>query len=399
MLQDHLFLCLAHGYKGQRLLEEARLLGVRTLLLARASSRELWPEKIADEVFYLPEFSDQEQLARCLGYLARTRHFQAVFPLDELSVEAAALAREQLGLDGQSLSQAHLFRDKLLMRLAAARVRIPQPQFVAALNDGDLQEFMDRVPGPWYLKPRRLAGSAGIARVETRVQLLDHLEELEDQRAFYLVEESVEGRVYHVDSLVYGYQIPFAQVHVYGDPPWRISHYGGVFTTTTVNQRDRANSILRTLNEQVIGALGLNRGIVHAEFLERAGEFYFLEAAARVGGANIDVLVEHTSGINLWREWLRMELCALQNRSYQSPPLKDHYGAMLTCLSRQAWPDLTEFAGPDLSWTLHRLHHAGLVLTCRDFDRLAARVLKIKEQMESRFLAVLPPEPVGGRSA
>ncbi|MBX3171182.1 MAG: ATPase [Candidatus Eremiobacteraeota bacterium] len=299
--QQPLFLCLAQAYKGRILLEEARALGIRTLLFAHQSTRGQWAEETADEIFYFPDFSDRLPLCQAIAYLARTRRFEAVFPLDELSVEVAAVIREHLGLPGLDVSQAHRFRDKLLMRQAAEHVGISQPRFVAALNDQSLREFVARVAGPWYLKPRSLAGSAGIMRVENEGQLWVRLQELGEQRGFYLLEESIEGRVYHVDSLVYGHQIPFAQVHAYGDPPWRISQQGGVFTTSTVHPRDRAHSHLRTLNERVIGGLGLARGVVHAEFLERKGRFYFLEAAARVAGANIDVLVEKSSGLNLWR--------------------------------------------------------------------------------------------------
>lgn len=397
MHQHPLFLCLAQGPKGHRLLEEARKLGVRTLLLVSEATRGQWTEEVADEIFYFPDFSDRHSLRKALSYLARTRRFEAIFALDELSVEVAALLREHLGLEGLDLSQAHRFRDKLLMRRVAQHVGLPQPVFVATLNDQDLQDFVEKVPAPWYLKPRSLAGSAGILRVESRDQLWTRLQELGEERGFYLLEESIEGVVYHVDSLVYAHQIPFAQVHAYGDPPWQISQHGGVFSTATVHARDPANHILRTLNERVIGALGLARGVVHAEFLERDGRFYFLEAAARVAGANLDVLVEKSSGINLWREWLRMELCALRGTTYDTPPLKAAYGGMLTCLSRQPWPDLETGDVPELAWKLHRLHHAGVVLASPNFGRVQVSMSVLKARMEDQLLAVLPPARVKAR--
>ena len=399
MHQHPLFLCLAKGFKGQVLLEQARALGVRTLLLTHEATRGQWADEVADEVFYFPDFGDRESLWKAVAYMARTRRFEAIFPLDELSVEVAALVREHLGLEGLDVSQAHRFRDKLLMRQAVGRAGLPQPRFVAAFNDQAVRDFAAQVPPPWYLKPRSLAGSAGIVRVEGQQQLSPRLEELGDQRGFYLLEEAIEGRVLHVDSLVYGDQVAFAQVHAYGDCPWQISQKGGVFTTSTVEARDTANSLLRTLNERAISALSLARGVVHAEFLERDGRFYFLEAAARVGGANIDVLVEQTSGVNLWREWLRMELCALRATSYTTPPLKARYGAMLTCLTRQAWPDLEDFDAVEVVWKLHRLHHAGLVLVSPEFSRLQSRLIEYKRRMEEQFLAILPPRRAGvGRS-
>jgi len=47
------------------------------------------------------------------------------------------------------------------------------------------------------------------------------------------------------------------------------------------------------------------RGVTHAEYIRAHadGRYYFLEIAARVGGAFIADLVDVSTGINLWREW------------------------------------------------------------------------------------------------
>ena len=42
--------------------------------------------------------------------------------------------------------------------------------------------------------------------------------------------------------------------------------------------------------------------------LMMAGKFYFIEVAARVGGAYISDVVEAATGVNLWREWARIEV-------------------------------------------------------------------------------------------
>src|SRR5260221_12642078 len=56
-------------------------------------------------------------------------------------------------------------------------------------------------------------------------------------------------------------------------------------------------------------SLGLQRGVTHAEFLKSHadGRVYFIEIAARVGGAYISDVVEAASGINLWRGGGRLE--------------------------------------------------------------------------------------------
>ena len=70
---------------------------------------------------------------------------------------------------------------------------------------------------------------------------------------------------------------------------------------------------MQALNREVIAAMGMVRGVTHAEFIrgEADGQFYFLEIAARVGGAHIDLMIEHATGLNLWEEWARIELAHL----------------------------------------------------------------------------------------
>ena len=66
------------------------------------------------------------------------------------------------------------------------------------------------------------------------------------------------------------------------------------------------------MNKRVLSELGFVRGVTHAEFLkaDSDGKFYFIEVAARVGGAYISDVIEAATGINLWREWARLEVGA-----------------------------------------------------------------------------------------
>ncbi len=102
----------------------------------------------------------------------------------------------------------------------------------------------------------------------------------------------------------------FANVSKYGQPPMNVAQGGGVFTTYTVPRGSEVDSGLREINRDLIGALGLVRGVAHAEFIRAHadGHLYFLECAARVGGAYINEMVEAATGLNLWREWARIEI-------------------------------------------------------------------------------------------
>ncbi len=193
---------------------------------------------------------------------------------------------------------------------------------------------MSRVPAAWLLKPRSQASGIGMKKLYKPEELWPILEHLGDKQSHYLLEQFVAGAVFHVDSVVSERAVAFADAHAYGAPPLDVSHHGGVFTTRTLPRDSRDNVALLDANRKVIEGLGGVRGVTHAEFLKSHtdGEFYFLEAAARVGGAYISEVVEAASGVNLWREWARLEIGA-GKQPYALPPIRKEYAGVI-CASR-----------------------------------------------------------------
>ena len=203
------------------------------------------------------------------------------------------------------------FRDKLAMRMRALDRDVRVPDFVPVVNHDDIRYYLEHVPGPMGAEaapggvgdrdqenPRR-RGVVAPARSTWATSSL-----LICWRSF------VPGDVYHVDSVVSENEVVFANVSKYGKPPMNVAQGGGIFTTFTVPRGSEEDSGLRAINRDLIAALGLVRGVAHAEFIRAHadGHFYFLECAARVGGAYINEMVEAATGINLWREWARIEI-------------------------------------------------------------------------------------------
>ena len=184
------------------------------------------------------------------------------------------------------------------------------PDFVPVVNHDDIHYYLEHVSGPWVLKPRQEASAIGIKKIHAADELWPLLEQLGDKQSSFLLEQFLSGEVYHVDSVVSENEVVFANVSKYGKPPMNVAQGGGVFTTFTVQRGSDADSSLRQINRDLIAALGLLRGVAHAEFIHAHadGQFYFLECAARVGGAYINEMVEAATGINLWREWARIEV-------------------------------------------------------------------------------------------
>lgn len=385
--------CLASFEKGAEFLREAKRLGWRVVLLTVPALEYAasWPREAIDEVFTLSDLAHLPDVIPAVAHLARTRRIERIIPLDDYDVETAAALREHLRLPGMGASLARRFRDKLAMRVAAREAGIPVPEFVGVINDAAVGEFVERVPPPWVLKPRAEVSTIGIARVESSGDLWPRLDALGDRRSYHVLERFVPGGIFHVDSITEGGHVLFAEAHGYFRPPLEVFHQGGMAVTRTLPRESEQAEALRAVNARVLAALGMERGVSHVEFILGAGvdsELYFLEAGARVGGAHTAEMVEAATGVNLWREWARLELDA---PPYAPPPRRNEYGGVILTLARQEHPDTSAYTEPEIVFRVERPHHAGFVVASCDQARVEQLLREYSTRFGEDFHAVLPP--------
>lgn len=387
-------LCLATHFKGNRFLQQCKREGARVVLLTReALLGEPWCREHIDEVFGMPSFDDRTALLRAVSFLARTRRFDRIAPLDDADVEVVALLREHLRIPGMGETTARYFRDKLAMRARARDRGLRCPEFVHALNDDDLTSFFASVKAPWVIKPRSEANSVGIQVLRDASEAWTSIHALGDQRASYLIERMIPGDVYHVDGIIHDRQLVFAEAHKYERPILDVIQVGGVFGTRTIDRASSEARELKSLLADIVNHFGLVRGVTHTEFIRGRddGLFYFLETAARVGGGHIADLVEVATGVALWEEWAKIEI-GQGERPYSVTPTRSDYGAVLFCLARQEAPDASSYNEPYIARRLlDKKQHAGFVLNGGSMDEVKAYVDEITPRMERDFLMTLPP--------
>lgn len=384
-------LCLASYEKGADFMRECKRLGWRVLLITRPELAEAaWPRDDLDDVFYMRNMYDRAEMINGISYLARTEQIDRITALDDFDVEMGGVLREHFCLPGMGETATRAFRDKLAMRVKAAAAGIPVPAFAHAINTQRLHDFVARVPPPWVLKPRSQASSIGIKMIAEADQLWAALEPLGDAQSHYLLEQYIPGTVHHVDALVMGSNVVFAEAHRYLTPLLDVYHKGGVFGSRTLPRDSADTHALRGLTGSVLNTLGLRRGVTHTEFIKgQDDKLYFLETSARVGGANIADLVHAATGVNLWREWARIE-CADPAQLYKIMPPRQLYGGILISLARQEHPDTSAYTDPEIVWRMNKKHHVGLVIAASDPQRVEALLAAYQARFAQDFQAVLP---------
>ena len=385
-------LCVSSYEKGQEFLRACKAIGCRVLLLTVEKLRHAdWPRQSIDEMFFMPEELPVQGLINAVSFAARSQPIDRIVALDEFDMENVSALREHLRIPGMGLTTVRYFRDKLAMRARAKEAGIPVPEFVHVLNYDCLREFMHRVPAPWLLKPRSQASGIGMKKIHEPAELWPWLDQLGDKQSNYLLEQFIPGSVYHVDSVASEREVVFAEAHAYGTPPLETSHQGGVFTTRTLPRDSAEVKTLLEINHKVLEDLGFLRGVTHAEFLKAHtdGRIYFLEVAARVGGAYISDVIEAATGINLWREWARLEVGA-GKQPYQLPEPHHDYAGIIVSLARQESPDTATYDDPEIVYRVTRYHHAGFVLKSPRPERIEELLASYAKRFQEDFLATQP---------
>jgi len=389
-------LCLASYEKGYDFLREAKRAGWRVLLLTSESLKDkhAFPREALDDIFYMPDVHkkwDRQQTLNAVSHLFRQVRLDRIVPLDDFDLENAAALREHLRVPGMGETTTRYFRDKLAMRMRATDAGIAVPEFIGVLHHPAMDEFCRRTPTPWLLKPRFQAGAVGIKKVSTAEEMWNIVNTLGDEQSNYILERYIPGDIYHVDSITFGKKVLFSIASRYGAPPMDVAHDGGIFTTTTLQQTSPIARALLAANKKVLAAMGMVRGVTHTEFIRSsAGKIYFLETAARVGGAHIVELVEAASGINLWAEWAKTEIAG-EDGKYSPPRPRTDFAGLLVSLARQEWPDTSSFNDDEIVWRMTgKSHHVGFIVRSPKLHRVHTLLAGYTARVQNEFHASAP---------
>jgi biotin carboxylase len=391
--------CLATYFKGVDFIRECKSRGCQVVLITKEKMLgEDWPRESLDDLIALPNDAGPDLFIHLVSLLARQTKIDRIVALEEFDVITAAQIRDHFCISGMSSATARLFRDKLAMSVKVKEAGIKVPDFVPLVNHDEVRDFVDRVPPPWVIKPRSDVSAIGIKKgqepgdVWRAIDELDQRERLRERSPHHLLSRFISGDVFHVDSLVSNAKVIFAGANKYGRPPMDVAHKGGAYISHTILRGADDEKKLFEINMKLLKALGLETGAAHAEFIKSTadGEFYFLEVAARVGGAYIADVLEAASGVNLWREWARLELADQPTSRKLSPPRKEYAGIVLS-LAKQEYPDTSRYDDPEVVYRVKKKHHVGLIVRSKELERVQELLTQYSTRFAQDFGAVMPP--------
>ena len=396
-MEKHI-VCIASEFKGNEVIEECKKQNWRVSLVTRETYRNAkWNWEYLDKFIVVSDHSTAEDYVRAASNLAGQHPIDRIIGVDEFDVLNAAKAREHLQIEGMTTSHALRFRDKLRMRNVASDAKIPCPEFVSAFYPAEINEYLERVSPPWIIKPRTEVSAFGIRKCDEKEQVWEILNALDarntwrDHPSQYLIEKFIEGRVFHVDSVIENGKIVASSVSEYGTTPFSVAHHGGVFTTSTVDYKSKERKELEKLNKNLLKGFGHENGVAHAEFLCAAEDekFYLLEVACRVGGAYIADVAEHACGFNLWKEWAKLTIADKEN-PYQKPKTRKEYAGLVLALANQETPDISAYNNEEIVYRVSKPKHVGMIFRSKKKERIEELLEQYARKITNDFLTIAP---------
>lgn len=284
---------------------------------------EMLPELAADMVVFTqyplpaPErYAHYEQVASCeavpYAELAALRmaaspvrpvSFTHVLTDNEYDLERAGRIRDRLGIPGQSEASARAFRDKALMKDVAAH-GVDVPAYARLDTFPDLLEFIAAHGYPVVVKPVSQGGARDITVLRSESDLTRFSSRV--WRLDLMVEEFVQGEVYHLDAVIApGFRFVSAGRYYTGClEVLSGANNGSVllhpYEPMAERLSDFLDALLKVLPAPEVGAY-------HLEVFHTLDDRLLLcEIASRVGGARIPQLIRRTYGIDLKETWYRL---------------------------------------------------------------------------------------------
>ncbi len=216
-------------------------------------------------------------------------------------VFSAAWAAQALSLPGPGLHAARCCTDKaqLAQALQAAGLAVPRG---AAVATGDLpaaQRLAAELGCPLVVKPVDNQSGRGVSVVHAVSALPEALAAAAafSRSGQALLQQQVQGVEVIVDALVVqgqAYVLGIAPKTPYADNPTVSSRicYG--------QEPPLPRAAFEQAQQAVVDALGLQQGLMHAEYMVSDGQAVVLDVAARGGGVGIyQTVLPHVSGVDV----------------------------------------------------------------------------------------------------
>ena len=314
-------------WRAEALLSACGRLGVDATV---GTDRPLvWADRTPERVIAL-DFAQPAAAAETVAEFARARPLAAVVGADDETTLLAATIASRLGLAHEPVEALAAARDKLRQREVLGRTGLMVPRFTLCRLEEDAAAVARRAEFPCVIKPRRLAASRGVMRVDDAASLGGAMRRLAALLASpdvgacgewaetAIVESFVPGREVALEGLLRSGRLRVLALFDKPDPLDGPFFEETLYVTPSRLPAETQSAIADTV-ERAAGALGLGRGPIHAELRVNGRGPVLIELAARPIGGLCSRVLRFGDGVSL-EELVLMEALGMETSSLTREP-------------------------------------------------------------------------------
>jgi biotin carboxylase len=241
----------------------------------------------------------------------KRRHGQPhrIIGILEALMSQMAEAREHHGVPGTPRKTADLFREKAAMKDALRAAGLPCARHKLLTSADDARAFAAEVGFPMVLKPPAGMGAKATFRVTNEESLLRAVAGMAvSAHSPVLAEEFLRGREFSFETVTIGGKARVHSVSQYLPPCLEVVENPWIQWVCMLPREldEPVYEDARKMGYAAIEALGLDDGMTHMEWFQRAdGSLAIGEIAQRPPGANISLMTGIAHGIDPYRAWAR----------------------------------------------------------------------------------------------
>lgn len=255
------------------------------------------------KVFSVGEWKENIILEKTLSIWNYSK-FHKVIAFDEFDINVAASIREYFKLEGQNRKTAKFYRDKFHMNKVVSEIGLKAPKTERVSDIFDVLEFGETFGYPIIVKPVMGAGTYNTIKLNCKedIKLISIREFGQD----YIVQEFIEGELYHIDALKLDGKIAYNIVSKYYYPT--LEHFKG-HSTSSCQIRGEESKIFKEYTENLLSKIPTtHNSLFHLEIIYNGKNIYFLEIGSRLGGGGIQPIIMDQYNIDPFYMYVLAEL-------------------------------------------------------------------------------------------
>jgi biotin carboxylase len=290
-----------------------RVEGVRVGLISQDPEEFLNEElrhKFAGHWKVQDALSAEQLLWAAEGLAKRHGTIRAILAANEQIQVQVAEVRQHLGVQGMDPETAKNFRDKDRMKAVFEAHGVPCAKHKAATCEQDAWTFIEEVGYPVCVKPIDGAATQSTFRVENADSLRDVLRACGVSATRPLqIEEFIVAKESSFETVTIGGQHCWHSLTHYIPGPLDVVRNPWIqYRVVLPREIDSPRyDLIRKVGTQALTALGIQNGLSHMEWFERAdGTVAVNEVAARPPGVQIMPMINRANDIDFFKGWAEL---------------------------------------------------------------------------------------------